>query len=369
MPIVNYYEELNLDKNKSVEELNKELNMLENIWRRREITNPEKATKMLAFIIDAREAFKSVEAKLKYDAELNKPPEDTSVDYEKERQENYQKWKKQAEYYFYTTKQNDLARDALAKATQYRNPNEDDADYYLLSSFIANVFGDTNAAMSHINNAILIDSSNALYHLHKGEIYATLYDEALKNNVNDLNRILDYLENAKTEHKKSLELYKGNGDVQGQISCLEFLAIAYAEVYNSDLKLAEEYARQAISLKPGNAEMQDLIREIQEDKNSFQPYQGANHPSTSSGKGCYIATAVYGSYDCPEVWTLRRYRDYELSSTCFGRLFIKCYYKISPILVKYFGGTVWFNRFWKIVLDKMIINLRKYGFSGERYRD
>ncbi len=33
--------------------------------------------------------------------------------------------------------------------------------------------------------------------------------------------------------------------------------------------------------------------------------------SRNSGKknGCYIATCVYGSYDCPEVWTLRRFRD------------------------------------------------------------
>ena len=23
--------------------------------------------------------------------------------------------------------------------------------------------------------------------------------------------------------------------------------------------------------------------------------------------GCYIATAVYGSYDCPQVWTLQRF--------------------------------------------------------------
>ena len=29
-----------------------------------------------------------------------------------------------------------------------------------------------------------------------------------------------------------------------------------------------------------------------------------------SNGACYVATAVYGSYDCPEVWTLRRFRDY-----------------------------------------------------------
>lgn len=46
--------------------------------------------------------------------------------------------------------------------------------------------------------------------------------------------------------------------------------------------------------------------------------------STSSG-GCYIATCVYGSYDCPQVWTLRRFRDYTLDETWYGRLFIRCY--------------------------------------------
>ena len=27
---------------------------------------------------------------------------------------------------------------------------------------------------------------------------------------------------------------------------------------------------------------------------------------------------IYGSYDCPEVWTLRRYRDKFLSETWYG---------------------------------------------------
>ena len=51
---------------------------------------------------------------------------------------------------------------------------------------------------------------------------------------------------------------------------------------------------------------------------------------TSTGNGCYIATAVYGSYDCPEVWTLRRYRDNELAKTWYGRAFIHSCYAISP---------------------------------------
>ena len=47
--------------------------------------------------------------------------------------------------------------------------------------------------------------------------------------------------------------------------------------------------------------------------------------------GCYVATAVYGSYDCPEVWTLRRFRDNYLDNYLLGRMFIKLYYAINNI--------------------------------------
>lgn len=36
---------------------------------------------------------------------------------------------------------------------------------------------------------------------------------------------------------------------------------------------------------------------------------------SDSEEGCYVATCVYGSYDCPQVWTLRRYRDYKLAES------------------------------------------------------
>ena len=46
--------------------------------------------------------------------------------------------------------------------------------------------------------------------------------------------------------------------------------------------------------------------------------------------GCYIATAVYGSYDAYEVRILRKFRDETLAKTIFGRLFIAAYYYLSP---------------------------------------
>lgn len=91
--------------------------------------------------------------------------------------------------------------------------------------------------------------------------------------------------------------------------------------------------------------------------------------NNQSSGGCYVATAVYGSYDCPQVWTLRRYRDYSLASTWYGRMFIKLYYAVSPTIVKWFGTAKWFNLFWKSKLDKMVSKLNKDGFEDTPYND
>lgn len=85
--------------------------------------------------------------------------------------------------------------------------------------------------------------------------------------------------------------------------------------------------------------------------------------------GCYVATAVYGSYDCPQVWTLRRYRDYILAETWYGRAFIRTYYAISPTLVKWFGHTEWFKKMWKGKLDRMVANLKTDGVEDTPYED
>ncbi len=85
--------------------------------------------------------------------------------------------------------------------------------------------------------------------------------------------------------------------------------------------------------------------------------------------GCYVATAVYGSYDCPQVWTLRRYRDYTLAETWYGRAFIHTYYAISPTLVKWFGHTEWFKKMWQGKLDRMVAKLQADGVEDTPYED
>ena len=93
------------------------------------------------------------------------------------------------------------------------------------------------------------------------------------------------------------------------------------------------------------------------------PYQEAIDQKGKSG--CYIATAVYGSYDCPEVWALRRFRDNTLDRTWYGRAFIRTYYAVSPTLVRWFGKDSWFQALFRPLLDRLVVRLRQNGGSAE----
>ena len=100
----------------------------------------------------------------------------------------------------------------------------------------------------------------------------------------------------------------------------------------------------------------------------FEPDYVAPEIDTTKS-GCYVATAIYGSYDCPEVWTLRRYRDNTLAATWYGRAFIRIYYALSPTLVRRFGKTEWFKNMWKPKLDHMVMKLRNEGVEDTPYQD
>jgi len=110
------------------------------------------------------------------------------------------------------------------------------------------------------------------------------------------------------------------------------------------------------------------IKEVHADLPYIDELITKNSQGQATG-GCYVATAVYGSYDCPQVWTLRRYRDNDLASTWYGRAFIHTYYAISPTLVKWFGDTEWFKKMWKGKLDRMVKNLQQKGYESTPYED
>ena len=155
-----------------------------------------------------------------------------------------------------------------------------------------------------------------------------------------------------------------------------FTAPQYLEFPNQYSAFAEKNSNSDFGIGRSSTSMSSSSSTLNSSSTSSAPSTSSSsstssalNTSSSSSGGCYVATAVYGSYDCPQVWTLRRYRDYTLAETWYGRAFIHTYYAISPTLVKWFGDTEWFKRMWKGKLDRMVANLKAEGVKDTPYED
>lgn len=116
-----------------------------------------------------------------------------------------------------------------------------------------------------------------------------------------------------------------------------------------------KYAARAIEYAPGDV-AENYKRQIADNLAFIDAARsGAYDQKNEQGKsGCYIATAVYGSYDCDEVFALRRFRDDRLSKSPFGRFFIRTYYRFSPGLTKYLPYDNPVSRLIRGILDLFV---------------
>ena len=105
------------------------------------------------------------------------------------------------------------------------------------------------------------------------------------------------------------------------------------------------------------------------EREARRQWEAKRRQEAEQKSGCYIATAVCGSYDCPEVWTLRRFRDNTLDRTWYGRAFIRAYYAVSPTLVRWFGKDSWFQALFRPMLDRLVDRLRQSGVEDTAYQD
>lgn len=137
--------------------------------------------------------------------------------------------------------------------------------------------------------------------------------------------------------------------------------------YHSELVFAsfEEAKRQAEQIKEKISAFGNTQFKFRDNSSNIETQGKQDRKS----KGCYIATCVYNSYDCPQVWRLRRYRDNYLDEHWWGKLFIKIYYAISPKLVKLFGNKKWFRNPIKKMLDRKVLKLEKKGYEDTPYND
>ena len=77
----------------------------------------------------------------------------------------------------------------------------------------------------------------------------------------------------------------------------------------------------------------------QEEESEEQEPQRPDAPTEVSGASCFIATAVYGDQQHPDVWLLRWYRDEVLRTTVLGRSFITLYWIIGPRMAEVISNS------------------------------
>ncbi|MBQ9414296.1 MAG: hypothetical protein IJU16_04125 [Clostridia bacterium] len=160
---------------------------------------------------------------------------------------------------------------------------------------------------------------------------------------------------------------KGSQDNVGRYKGLIVMRTALTTAFSYKYGEYGYVADRSLTLEAKNQHIDVIMQYHQKIKEIDPTYVIPQRPVAK--KGCYVATAVYGSYDCPQVWTLRRYRDDRLAKTRRGRAFIHTYYAISPTLVKWFGDTTWFKQMWQGKLDRMVQRLNEEGVENTPYND
>ena len=168
-------------------------------------------------------------------------------------------------------------------------------------------------------------------------------------------------------HNKAFPLLEKSAE-QGYIDAQYQLGLAYRYGKGTEANKEEalRWFKEAVS--QGHEEAEKNLKEL-ENEEFYKENEHISEEMSKTKEGCYVATAVYGSYNCPEVWTLRRFRDYKLAKSFSGRVFIKVYYAVSPILVKCFGNTDWFKKLWRGTLDKFVKSLQERGYENTPYYD
>lgn len=101
-----------------------------------------------------------------------------------------------------------------------------------------------------------------------------------------------------------------------QVSATELAKMGKCErqVY-LDYHYGEDKSLTAAYIQKGNHEHEEFNRRL-----------------SGQDKRCFIATAAFGA-DAIETTILRQFRDEQLMPHCAGRIFVTCYYYISPYLV------------------------------------
>ena len=253
--MTNYYTELEIDPASTVDEIKKHLTQEESKWMRREATNPEKAIKMRALIIEARKVFETSATKAKYDRELASShkaskPNTAPNNQEAARQDFYN----QALSYF-DNKEYDLAKVAVDRALSHVNPNICNDALYSLAADIYYHCGDYKTALNYINRAI-VDNRIPMHYILKAAIYRNM---SLVNYDAEINYFAEYFKTLDT----AISLANEIGSTAEAGIAYGLYALWFSQTANHDKLVVEQYARKAVQLGDSWGNGNKVLKQIE----------------------------------------------------------------------------------------------------------
>jgi hypothetical protein len=187
----------------------------------------------------------------------------------------------------------------------------------------------------------------------------------------------DYIEDTiKVRGEEQIGKWDPYGDGKRDIYIIEYRLSfkTYKNPYDIDDVLPKYKFFEILSEKPQNVKRGDL-RKIQ--INFYRPekysvftgidvrfYNKSNILpielyETKTSPNCFVVTTVMGDFNHPVVVDFRKFRDEVMLNYYFGRLFIKIYYKIGPILsfiIKQNNSLLLFSRKMIMLLHKKLKN-------------
>jgi len=155
---------------------------------------------------------------------------------------------------------------------------------------------------------------------------------------------------AERELKMAIEINPMNAVAHGNMGCMFFM--------QGQPEKAIPWLKKALQLDPNIEGVPNVLaqaRRKQEQQTS----------SASKKKGCFIATAAYGTPMTNKIQVLRFWRDNKLYKSKFGVLFIQNYYRFSPPIAKMIVRSERMKGWVRFLINPIIKYLEKR-YKGEK---
>ena len=151
-------------------------------------------------------------------------------------------------------------------------------------------------------------------------------------------------------------------DPNGETILIRTVTLGDGGVFSLKFKIPESGAAGSYDIVANSEQDGQTVTETKSiTQSTQQSTEKVSDTKSSSGGGCLIATATYGSELAPEVQKLRELRDNSLLSTESGTNFINSfndvYYSFSPAIADYERENPVFKEIVKLAITPMITSL------------